>query len=441
MSIIAEHKDLRILKSGIILILAFVCLISTIQAQELVTNSTSMGTQADGDWKALNAAVGYFGSTEEQEEARKAGHLHLHYDKYIRKSSQLAKAFWANYPEDKRRDGAFRLFFNAYTEPFFLLEVPDSVAQLLTKIPRHDRRHSRLKPIDDFAWKQWRQTGDAMVANVVNSNESLQCKEVAAFQLISRELRQAIKLNNGLTKDKSSETNYWNRFEIQYWQHVRLLLEIHINKYAALEVVDARVQNILRLIKIYSTAASDAYWNYFFEITGVNNPLSDQPGIRALHELAEDNVEAIEVLKAVDYTKPLDMSFLDMDGDKVDLSKMRGKVVLIDFWATYCGPCIKEMPHVRSLYDKYRGHGFEVVGIAADGDGKKERIEAILEKTRANWSQCLDKGLDTSISFHDLYKIKVLPTVWLLNKEGVIVDRNARGERLEPLIRKYLGLE
>ncbi|MDO5968735.1 TlpA disulfide reductase family protein, partial [Flavivirga aquimarina] len=153
-----------------------------------------------------------------------------------------------------------------------------------------------------------------------------------------------------------------------------------------------------------------------------------------------ENVAAIEALKEVDYSKPLDMVFTAIDGSIVDLNTMRGKVVLIDFWATYCSPCVKEMPHVRAMYDKYRDRGFEVIGIAVDNDAAKERILSILKKTGANWPQRLDKGADATVSLHALYEIKTLPTVWLLNKEGVIVDRNARGERLEPLIREHLGL-
>ena len=93
------------------------------------------------------------------------------------------------------------------------------------------------------------------------------------------------------------------------------------------------------------------------------------------------------------------------------------------------------------MYDKYRKKGFEVIGLAGDGDKTKKRLLEIIKKQGAIWPQYLDKGKNTNVSYHSLYNINSLPTVWLLNKEGIIVDRNARGARLEPLIRKYLELK
>lgn len=412
--------------------------------REKNTNIAVVETQADTDWKALEDSMGLLGPAVEYQEAKEKGILEMkrYEDGYLRKSAQLAAAFWNNYPQDERHDRALGLFFNAYAEPYFISKtIPDSLVQLLASIPPKDfKRFQRLLPVDAEAWEQWRKTGDAMVESVLASNTSLKRKEDAEFQLISREFRQTLKLYSFLEKEKM-EAAYWNRFDQQYWQHIRLRLEDHVNKYASLEIVSDRVKNILGLLKLFSPAASDVYWKHFFETTGSDYPQADQKGIKALHKVAAENVEAIETLKGVDDTKPLEMAFTAMDGTKVDLAKMRGKVVLIDFWATYCAPCIKEMPHVRALYDKYRNQGFEVIGIAADNDAAKDRIEGILKKTGANWPQRLDQGSDVSVSFHALYGITSLPTVWLLNKEGIIVDRDARGERLEPLIREHLGLD
>ncbi len=439
MNIIKNSK--RILKSVMSIILISGCCIANLQAQETITSKKLIKSQADIDWEALDYEMQYFGSPLEYEEAKKSFLTMKQYeDKILKKRSQLAKAFWDNYPDDERHFSALYIFFNAYAEPRFIQqEVSDNLTMLLASVPRSSEQIKRLLPRDNLAREQWLKTGDAMVASVLNSNTSLELKESAEFQLISREFRHTLKLSWGLTRIKS-ESDYWNRFEIQYWRHICLLLESHVNKYGALEVVADRVQNILNLLKKFSTSASDAYWQYFYKNTGKDHSKANQLGIRALYKLAKENVAAIEALKEIDYTKPLDMEFTAMDGSKIDLDNMRGKVVLIDFWATYCAPCIREMPHVRAMYDKYHDQGFEVIGIAADGDGSKKRIEAILKKAGANWPQRLDHGSDASVSFHSLYKITSLPTVWLLNKDGNIVDRDARGERLESLIRKHLDL-
>ncbi len=443
MNIIKRLYKARKLKLQITLLILCNCLNNSALSQEAIANTKIIETQANIDWKVLDSVKITLGTG--YREAIDASFLEMrkYEDKIYKNRSLLAKNFWNNYPYDKRRDQALYTYFSHLTEPHFLPnEISDSVTQAMRNTSRRDTRILRLQPKDVDAMEAWRQAGDAMVASVINSDASLKRKAIAELQLITREFRYAITLERALIKEKSElELEYWNRFEIQYWLHIRLLLENHINKYATLKIGASHVKSILNLLKIFSPAASDSYWMYFYKITRSDNPRANQPGIKALHKMAFENVAAIESLKEIDYTKPLNMEFTAMDGTKISLADMRGKVVLIDFWATYCGPCIKEMPHVRAMYDKYKENGFEVVGIAADGDSAKERIYDILEKKDANWPQRLDRGADAVVSFHALYEIKTLPTVWLLSKNGIIVDKNARGERLEPLIRKYLGLE
>ena len=86
--------------------------------------------------------------------------------------------------------------------------------------------------------------------------------------------------------------------------------------------------------------------------------------------------------------KPHAMKFEALDGSVVELSRMKGKVVLIDFWATWCGPCVKEIPSIKKLYDKYQRRGFEVVGISLDSD--RETLEAFIDKNGMGWPQFFD---------------------------------------------------
>ncbi|WP_303318438.1 TlpA disulfide reductase family protein [Flavivirga abyssicola] len=436
------YNKIKLPKYATVLLLTLICFTSTIQAQKAITNTPVIKTQADIDWEELIDVMSNLGTGYQASKKGDVIERRRYMDELMKNRSRLVKVFWDKYPKDTRRGQALSMFFSPYAEPSFISKVvSDSLKAVIAIIPSKDfKRALRLVPVDDIAYKQWRQTGDDMVSSVLNSNVDMETKAVAEFQLIKRELNHALKLDQKLIKEKS-EANYWNRFEVQYWQHICLRLERFVNKYAVLEIVSECVQSVLGFIKNYSVTASDTYWHYFYETTGTHNTLADQIGIKTLHKLASENIAAIEALKIMDHAKPLDITFTAMDGSHIDLATMRGKVVLIDFWATYCGPCIKEMPHVRKLYDKYRDQGFEVIGIAANDDAAKSGIQDILKKTGANWPQRLDKGSQASVSFHALYKIKALPTVWLLNKEGVIVDTNARGARLEPLIRKYLELE
>jgi thiol-disulfide isomerase/thioredoxin len=134
--------------------------------------------------------------------------------------------------------------------------------------------------------------------------------------------------------------------------------------------------------------------------------------------------------------KPLDMKFTALDGSEVDISKMKGKVVLIDFWATWCGPCIREIPSVKKTYDELNPKGFEIVGISLDSD--KAKLEDFIAKNDMPWPQFFDgKGWKTSLAQE--HGISSIPAMWLVDKEGNLVDQNARTD-LEEKVKKYLAL-
>ena len=134
--------------------------------------------------------------------------------------------------------------------------------------------------------------------------------------------------------------------------------------------------------------------------------------------------------------KPLDMKFTSMDGREVDVSQMKGKVVLIDFWATWCGPCIREIPSVKKTYEELNAKGFEIIGISLDSD--KDKLEDFIAKNDMPWPQFFDgKGWKTSLAQE--HGISSIPAMWLVDKEGNLVDQNARTD-LEEKVKKYLAL-
>lgn len=146
------------------------------------------------------------------------------------------------------------------------------------------------------------------------------------------------------------------------------------------------------------------------------------------------------ILTNTAHSQTLNLKFTALDGRKVDISSLKGKIVLIDCWATWYTPCLKEMAHIKEMYAKYHEKGFEVIGISMDGSSEKERLIQIVKQKNILWPQRFEgKGFQDD-SFRVLYSIESLPTVYLLDKEGNILDMNARGDRLEPLIKQHLGL-
>jgi thiol-disulfide isomerase/thioredoxin len=132
---------------------------------------------------------------------------------------------------------------------------------------------------------------------------------------------------------------------------------------------------------------------------------------------------------------PLDLHFTAVDGSDVDLASMRGKVVLVDFWATWCGPCKAELPNVVAAYNKLHSRGFEIVGISLDQDR-----QSLVTFTAANgmpWPQYFDgKGWQNSISSG--FGIQAIPAMWLVNKQGYVVSTNGRAD-LEGQVEKLLA--
>jgi len=133
--------------------------------------------------------------------------------------------------------------------------------------------------------------------------------------------------------------------------------------------------------------------------------------------------------------KPIEIAFTAVDGREVDLKKMRGKVVVLDFWGTWCMPCVMSMPHLKEVYEKYHSQGLELVGIDFDND--KEKLLSFLEEKEIKWPQHFD-GKGQQNDFGVEFGIDRWPTVWVLDKEGKLRDMNGR-EALEDKVEKLLA--
>ena len=132
-------------------------------------------------------------------------------------------------------------------------------------------------------------------------------------------------------------------------------------------------------------------------------------------------------LKTLEAT-PLDWKFTAVDGRPVDLADWRGKVVLVDFWASWCPDCLREMPDVLKAYRQYHDKGFEVVGVSMDHD--KVAMLAFLKKHEIPWPQEYDgQAWDSSIAVK--YGVKGIPEMWLVDRNGHVIATGVHGSQLE----------
>ncbi len=124
----------------------------------------------------------------------------------------------------------------------------------------------------------------------------------------------------------------------------------------------------------------------------------------------------------------LNFSTTDMEGKPISLKDFRGKVVILDFWATWCGPCIGEMPNVIKIYNAYKEIGLDVIGINLDKDEVEPRD--FLQKYQLPWQHIFD-GADGPLK--KLYHIGGIPSLWLIDREGKVISNQIRGTALKKL--------
>jgi len=134
--------------------------------------------------------------------------------------------------------------------------------------------------------------------------------------------------------------------------------------------------------------------------------------------------------------EPIPFSVKDINGKTLSLADYKGKVVLLDFWATWCMPCKVEMPSVIRIHKRFNKQGFEIIGISLDSD--RAALDKFIKTNGMTWPQFFDgRGWQNGVA--EKYRVRTIPATYLIDKQGKIRYRSLRGAELESAVEKLLA--
>ncbi|POY36003.1 TlpA family protein disulfide reductase [Solitalea longa] len=158
-----------------------------------------------------------------------------------------------------------------------------------------------------------------------------------------------------------------------------------------------------------------------------NEKKSPKTELRAANGLPIGNVEG--------FMAP-EIQLNDINGNPISVSSLKGKYVLVDFWASWCGPCMQEVPELTNLYATYHGKGLEIYGVSLDND--KNRWQQATKNHQMNWIHVSDLKKWESQPLES-YGVDAIPANFILDKEGKIIAKNLHGVQLEHFLKKLFN--
>jgi thiol-disulfide isomerase/thioredoxin len=283
-------------------------------------------------------------------------------------------------------------------------------------------------------------TGDFKnIGNTYQTTGSEDTKLFLEFNALGREvqqrtdsMQQAFQALVGTTKMDSLKMDSLNKV---FGDIYNSMIDSYQNKFAGLVT---KAKSSLAVLAGIQQLNPDKYLDLYKEVEAALS--AKYPRSKYLANLKKD-IYAFEMQSQKANSlkvgaTPADFSLPTPDGKMIALSSFKGKVVLVDFWASWCGPCRKENPNVVAMYKKYHNKGFDILGVSLDDD--KTKWMKAYEADGLVWNHVSDlKGWECTAA--KLYGITAIPFTLLLDKEGKVVAKGLRGEELEEKVVEALA--
>jgi peroxiredoxin len=190
----------------------------------------------------------------------------------------------------------------------------------------------------------------------------------------------------------------------------------------------AVANDTLNALKWAKVSANRGFQNYnYYLLNDEFKILQGQPAFDSLIEQVKGNAGLGKPAKQ--FVRK------DVSGKEISLEKYSGRVVLLDFWATWCAPCVADMPELQALYDEFNTRGFEIIGISLDKD--KALLEKFLLEKGIAWP-IISGGQGWNDETKNLYGVRMVPASWVIDKKGIIRYSQVKGNKLKNAIMELI---
>jgi peroxiredoxin len=217
----------------------------------------------------------------------------------------------------------------------------------------------------------------------------------------------------------------------------------YVERRKALDLADLRlISQIAKHIEATCNSSESIRCYEFFLNTISEASNSTDVGVR-IKGGSEGSYKQLEIIFAGAVRRlqligaPLKLSGRTFDGQDFQIESYRGKVVLVDYWATWCGPCVAEYPQIRELWEKYNAAGFEVVGVSMDDD--RSSLAKYIKEKSVPWVILNDEEQGGKHPSTEYYNIQTVPAMFLIGRDGNVITTKVEVSKLEALLREALS--